>query len=204
MSNAQPVTWTETVGAIGAIATPLVVVALGLVVNTRLKHVEEQQWRGRALTEARLRYYGDLAGELNDLLCFFTFIGTWKEHTPVDVVAMKRRLDRSFAMHRPFFSEATADAYSNFMDCCFETFGDWGADARLRTGYGRRREALGKEWDDNWNSRFLLESGTEISPEGLLDCRQRYLTLVERFVEDIEIAAPRTDYVTSKVSLNAH
>ncbi len=204
MGAAQTVTWADGLTAVASIVTPIAVVILGLLVNKRLKRVEEQQWRGRALIEARLEYYADLAGDLNDLLCFFTFVGSWKELSPPSIVKLKRELDRKFHIHQPFFSEQAATAYSNFMGCCFETFGEWGADARLKTGYGRRREALGDRWNDDWNRLFQLTDEAPIPGEDLLEVRRLYVELVARLVDEIQLTNSRPDYVSAKVSLNAH
>lgn len=204
MSESQAVTWVEGLSALAAVITPIAVVALGLLVNKRLKQVEEQQWRGRALIEARLNYYTELAGDLNDLLCFFTFIGGWKELTPPSIVSLKRTIDRKFHLYQPFFSEKSATSYSEFMNCCFRTFGDWGADAHLRTGFGRRKEALGDEWDDNWNQLFEYSEETPISADALREIRMRYVDLVAQLVDDIQLTNSRPDYVSARISLNAH
>ncbi len=203
LSSTSSVTWVDAVAAIAAIATPLVVVGLGFVVNRRLKQVEDQQWRGRALIEARLQYYGELAGGLNDLMCYFTYIGIWKELDPPEVIRIKRSLDRSFAMYRPFFSQATVDAYGAFMDCCFHKFGGPGPDAALKTGYRRRSEAAGPDWRTEWNRRFTVMEGDEVTSD-LEECRHRYSKLVESFVEDIKLTSPRGDYVTARISRSAH
>src|SRR4051812_34034144 len=96
MLGAGDVTWAEALTAVGAIVTPIAVAVIGYGISTQLKRIEERRWRSQELIAARLRFYREIAEPLNDLMCYFTFIGTWKEHTPPEVVAVKRALDRTF------------------------------------------------------------------------------------------------------------
>jgi hypothetical protein len=140
------VTWAAGVSAIGTVTTPFVVAVIGYNISRRLESIEARQWRNHELISIRLKYYDDIVVPLNDLMCYFTFIGIWKELTPPDVIALKRTLDRRFHTAVPLFSPASADAYGVFMECCFETYGRWGADARLNTGFARRKECAPTDW----------------------------------------------------------
>ena len=115
-----------------AILVPIVVVAFGYVISRRLRKLESQQWRSQELIAARLRYYREIAEPLNDLMCYFTFIGPWKKLTPPDVISLKRSLDKTFYTLVPFFDVNTKKSYDRFMDLCFASYGRWGEDARLR------------------------------------------------------------------------
>jgi hypothetical protein len=68
--------------AIGALATPLVVLVLGYLFT-------KKQSRSEGLLNARFEYYERLAPQLNTLMCYVTFIGDWSRHSPADVVEMK-------------------------------------------------------------------------------------------------------------------
>src|SRR5262245_64621297 len=109
--------------------------------NDQLKKWEANQWRNQELIKARLEYYKVLVPKWNDLMCYFTFIGSCKDLAPPQVIEFKRTLDREFYCAAPLFSDGVLTAYNEFMGACFETFGSWGSNARLRTGFGRRREA---------------------------------------------------------------
>lgn len=205
MDAAQPstVTWAAGVSAISAIITPLVLAGIGYMISRSLKRIEARQWRSQGLITARLAYYDDIVVPLNDLMCFFTFIGRWKELAPPDIVAIKRALDRRFYTAVPLFSKESEDAYEAFMKCCFEHYGGWGADAKLRTGYGRRKGNTGP-WKDEWDAMFTLAPGEAITEEQLLNIRDLYDRIVAQLVKDIQLTVPRDRYSSETVVLNAH
>ena len=93
----------EVVSAVGALATPLVVLFLGFVLTRR-------QSRSQELLKARLDYYQSLMPMLNDLMCFMTFIGSWRDLPPPRVVQLKRELDREFHCAYPLFSDPVKPA----------------------------------------------------------------------------------------------
>src|SRR4051794_26999304 len=113
--------WTEATQAIGAIATPILVAVLAFGLSRR-------QGRNSELLKARIDYYKSLAPDLNTLMCYLTFIGTWRDTTPPEMIRLKRDLDHRFHCAAPLFSPPVLDCYTNFMNDCFETFRDWGDD----------------------------------------------------------------------------
>lgn len=155
---AVEVSWATGLSAVGAVTTPFAVAVVGYVVSRQLKALEARQWRSQELIAARLGFYREIAEPLNDLMCYFTFIGRWKELTPPDVVALKRSLDKTFHTLSPFFSRDVERSYNEFMDLCFDTFGSWGADARLKTSCRRRQAVKSEEWLSSWNAMFAYEA----------------------------------------------
>lgn len=196
------VTWAAGLGAIGAVITPLVVAILGSVISRRLRQIELKQWHSQELITARLGYYREIAEPLNDLYCYFTYIGTWKSHTPPEIIETKRSLDRTFHTLSPFFSVAVVKSYNDFMDLCFETLGRWGADAKLKTGFRRRRD-VHPEWSSEWEKMFVYSSSEPTPPEVLERIKAAYNEILAHLVGDIEITAARTDYSTARLVLNA-
>ena len=75
-------TLAATVTALGTLAVPVVVAVMAARFNGQLKRSEANQWRNQELIKARLEYYRQLVPKLNDLLCFFDYIGAWQELTP--------------------------------------------------------------------------------------------------------------------------
>ena len=198
------VTWAAGLEAVSSVITPVAVAAVGFVLSRRLKELEHQQWRNQELIKARLDYYRQLSGPLNDLLCYFAFIGSWKEQTPPQVIAAKRSLDKLFHIALPIFSANASNAYEHFMDLCFETFGDWGKDALLKTGCTRRRNAFGPGWQADWDDFFAVPTGQEVPQESLRVIRDAYNAVLAALVEEVGLTAPRTDYSTTRLVLNAH
>lgn len=192
------------VTAVATLAVPVVVAVMAGRFNDQLKKWEANQWRNQELIKARLEYYRILVPKMNDLMCYFTFIGSWKDLTPPQVVDLKRTLDREFYCAAPLFSDGVLTAYNEFMATCFETFGSWGRNARLRTGFGRRREAAGADWNPEWEDMFSAAGADGISEQSLVRIRELYNTLISAFASDIELNVARSRYVTADVTANAH
>jgi hypothetical protein len=90
--NDNPWTSLEVVKIISSSLTPLVVAGVGIYIYRLSKRFEHLQWRNQKLVEKRLSIYDDIAPLLNDNLCYFTYVGTWKTKTPPEVIASKRKL----------------------------------------------------------------------------------------------------------------
>lgn len=158
--------WTslEIAKLVVAALTPVLVAVVGLWINRRLKSLEAAQWTRQKIVERRIVAYDDLATPLNRLFCYFAYVGSWKETTPPDVVALKRVLDQRAHISAPLFDSDFLPVYNGFIDRCFATFGSWGEDARLRTHIDRRRDAMGGSWDRHWEACFA-EPGNLSTPE---------------------------------------
>ena len=168
--------------------TPLSVAVLGIWFTRIARRFEELQWANRKVIEKRFEVYDDLAAGLNDLLCFFTFVGNWKEVEPPIIVGLKRSLDRKFHLSAPLFSDAFGDHYHEYINACFSTYSGWGQDPKLRTPIGRRREAAGSRWRDEWNSMF--EPDTTSTAEVV---RDSYRNLMRCFSAELGVGlSPRT------------
>jgi hypothetical protein len=154
MNQAGPV-WSslEIVKLIVQGITPILILALGLYVNRALKKFEHFQWRNQKLIEKRLQIFDDLAPHLNDLLCYFTYVGCWKDLTPLQVIQLKRTPDKKIFLAAPLFSPKFLSACANFIGLCYETYTGWGRDAKLRTKTERRQQAMGN-WESPWSDMF--------------------------------------------------
>jgi len=134
--------------------TPLIVFYLGIRISYRLKEIEHRQWANQQLIEKRLAVYDELVPLLNDIMCYFAYIGCWKELVPPQVVAGKRRVDRIAYINAPVFPSEFLIQYNQFIHLCYKTFRGWGKDAQLRTETTERQKAAGATWDAKWNSCF--------------------------------------------------
>ena len=188
------------ISAIGSIATPLVVVGLGLMVSRR-------QSRNDELLKTRIDYYRILAPDLNTLMCYVTFIGTWRDHSPVEIIRLKRTLDQNFYCAAPLFSDPVRDAYTGFEKACFKRFGPWGEDAQIKSGAYRRREAWRSAdiaWSPEWDRMFEKKDKDSISSAELESTRKKHDLLIAALVRDLDLTRARSEYTTNLVSLNAH
>lgn len=136
-----------------SLATPVLVLILGIVINDSLKSTERA-------TALRSEIYKTIGGDLNDIYAYLAFVGTWKEMTPVEIIAKKRAVDKAMFTYQPFFSDELFHTYETFMAEAFRPYGGAGTDARIRsdiaTGDGDRR-VHGKAWQTEWEDRFTGE-----------------------------------------------
>ncbi|WP_191876492.1 hypothetical protein [Streptomyces filipinensis] len=186
-----------------AVAVPVVVVVVGHRLSMRLKLWEASQWRNQELIKARLQYYGQLAPMINDVMCYLTFVGRWKELTPPEVVKIKRDMDRMFFSVAPLFSQQAFDAYGDFVRACFVEYRGWAQDAQIRSGFVRRRQARPDSWDSEWEQLFTFNEDQDIRWEGLAQIREQYDRLLAALAEDIALSEPRSRYATVEVVVNA-
>ena len=70
------------------------------------------------------------------------------------MVALKREIDKKIYLASPLFSVDFYRRCINFQNLCFETYTGWGADARLRTDFQRRRESCLGTWEEEWEDCF--------------------------------------------------
>jgi hypothetical protein len=191
--------WANLATIVGSLLTPLTVAFVGVMFARR-------QSRSDQLQKVRLDYYQELSPDLNRLMCYMTYIGTWRDDSPVEVVQLKRKLDARFASAIPLFSPEVSAAYTNMMRLTFATFGLWGHDARILTsGYRRRRawQRIDQSWQSDWDERFALGDSETISGESLADYRDAYDALISAMVHDLSLSRARDRYTTDLVSLNA-
>jgi hypothetical protein len=196
-----PPEWTDVVQAIGAVLVPLSVAALVYVLT-------RSQSRSQELVRARLEYYKLLAPDLNHLMCYITFIGGWRDDSPEDIVALKRRLDANFYCAAPLFSASVLSAYTALMELSFSTFGSWGVDARIKSNAYRRRQSWrsvdGNGWQPQWDNYFTLQDTEIITAKSLVNYRKAYDALLATAVRDLDLTRTRAQYTTSLITLDAH
>ena len=197
MSVNEP-NWTDIVTAISAAAVPVLVVLLGI-------YLGRGQSRNEELVRVRLEYYKQLAPGLNRLMCYLTFIGTWRDDSPPDIIKLKRSLDSVFYSAAPLFSSDVESAYKAFAESAFSTFGPWGRDARINSSAFRRRQYWKgpPAWSDGWDAMFALRDEEKISRESLQDFQVLYDALLSALVVDTNVARGRPQYTTNRVALNA-
>ncbi|MBC8732614.1 hypothetical protein [Paraburkholderia sp. UCT2] len=148
----------EVVKLIVGILTPFSVGAFGWFISRRLKRLELSQWANQKLIEKRLAIYDSAAPLLNQLLCFYTWVGHWKDVSPEDVIKAKRELDKIFNIYRHLFNDDIYQAYQSFIHALFETFAAPGRDAKIRShiqGFdGDRTSHCSYTWNPEWSQNF--------------------------------------------------
>jgi hypothetical protein len=140
--------------------TPLTVAGLGYFVARTSRRLEQVQWANQTVVTRRLEIFGEIAPALNQLLCFATFVGRWKEIEPQHAIDLKRRLDETMYANRVLFSDDLLAAYHEFMSAQFAMYATTDADAHLRapveSQWGNRRNMTW--WQDSMTSLFSAAS----------------------------------------------
>lgn len=152
----------EIVKLIVSLLVPIAVVFLGLIVARTTKRIEAAQWLNQKLVEKRILFVEAVTPVLNDLYCYYRWIGNWKELSPPDVLQRKRQLDRLFHTNRPFLASTAMQSYDAFSRVLFQTYSAPGKDALLRTAInshdGNRASAYAGGWDPKWDGMFAAEA----------------------------------------------
>lgn len=178
-----------------AAITPIVVGILVWKLNEAIKRFEHRQWRNQKLIEKRLEVYDKIAPKMNDLLCYFTYVGCWKDLAPDEVVKMKRQLDKEVYLAMPLFSPEFFSSCMDFMNLCYETYTGVGQNAKLRTKFEQRGKG-NSEWSASWDQIFSKDVS---DPK---EIRQAYKRIINCFSEEIGLASSEQELSISRVPNN--
>jgi len=169
-----------------AAITPIIVAIIAFRLNRALQQVAAGQWSNQKVVEKRIAVFDDVAPALNDLYCFFKFVGDWKRLSPPAMVAVKRRIDKQLYIYEALFPPSLIKHYTTFVILYFSTYSGRGHDAKLRAEvsnkYGdRRKEAVGK-WKDGWQTLFVQNPDDVTSREGITGA---YFLLMNEFSQSL-------------------
>lgn len=190
--------WLEIVKLVVGILTPITLAGVGVYIHRITKRFEHIQWRNQKLIEKRLAIYDSLAPDFNDILCYFTYVGCWRDLDPPSVVSLKRAIDKKIYLAAPLFSVEFFKACMQFQELCYESFNGWGQDALLRSHFERRRAARAKDWRSDWDTCYCT-SDNVTNPK---DISAAYKRVMAAFARDLE-ADPDFDMPTAaRISTN--
>ena len=172
--------------------TPIAVAFIGIWLNRRLKRLEHYQWANQKVIEKRLEIYSQLAPLFNDLYCYFDFIGEWKWKAPMDIIALKRSIDRLFYVNAPLFSKKFSNIYEGFINQYFVPgpLKEYNATAKLRADIDIRIKLFhdaNKPWDTQWETFFADKSDVT----NRKDIQQGYHLFMYAFSSELGIGVNR-------------
>jgi hypothetical protein len=166
-------------------ATPVTVAVLGVIFARASRKIEQVQWANQTVVTRRLDVFDQLAPGLNQLLCFATFVGGWKETDPRKAIAIKRELDQTMYANKVLFSDELFTAYHRFMTILFAMFATTGADAKVRapieSQWGNRRDL--PWWNDAMSALFTEQAA------GLEEIQAAYDELGRQFRADLYVTS---------------
>jgi hypothetical protein len=145
------------------VLVPISVVGFGFWITRTLEH---RKLVSQKVVERRLTVFDEVMPLVNDLYCYYLWIGRWKELSPLAIVDKKRSIDSKIFANEWVLSADFMDAFRRLMDRLFSTYGIPGTDAKLlssvESGDGNREQDFtAGQWDPTWNARFALSRTDE-------------------------------------------
>jgi len=141
--------------------TPVAVIGIGWFINRRLKQIELIQWSNQKIIEKRLALYDRLSPLLNRLLCFYTWIGYWREVSPKQVIETKRELDKEVYIYKHLLGDSFFVGYQNYMTLLFKTYTGPGEYPKILSFIegpnGDRRIHSKYKWKKEWDRLFIYK-----------------------------------------------
>lgn len=161
--------------------TPLAIFGLGFFA----KAVADRYERERALFEAqaqwRLEIFREMSVYLNDIYCFYTYVGEWRCITPDAATKSKREADRLVATNYFLWSASFLDAWKAFSETAFEANRGRGKSFRFRANVDMHRES--PHWLPEWEERFV-PAGQRVRRSAFI---RSYQAMIDAAVRDLGI-----------------
>lgn len=169
------------VALILAILTPIVFTILAIRFSRIIKAMKKKQWSNHKIVEKRMEVFGRMAPKLNDIYCFYCYVGNWDRITPQNILELKRELDKDIDTFFSLFSEALSKKYRGFMLLCFISASGWEHDTKIKSSYDLRQKNSGN-WDKDWIKYFDTNNVVEATR-----IKEAYFDLIESFKEDLVV-----------------
>ncbi|MHA7941720.1 hypothetical protein ACJOV8_001400 [Formosa sp. 3Alg 14/1] len=141
-----------------SVATPVI----GGIIAFRLTKIgndlDNKKWTSQLIMEKRLEFYDLVVPDLNDIYCYFRGFGNWKEFSPIEIIQKKRKLDKSFYIHKHIFNNSgdlTEIYYKTYIHNCFvtgTTKNNNNNKGKIKTDYFSRKSL--PNWDDKFEDLF--------------------------------------------------
>ncbi len=181
--------------------TPILVVIIGFIINRKIKKMDSRQWTNQKILEKRLIFYDKVVPILNDILCYHSYIGCWKELSAREIIEYKRILDKEFNVYSPLFYSDLMEKYNTFMKLCYRTNTGWGNDAKIKT-LSHQRFLHCINWQDTDKDLFdeeyisIASLHKDKEEEYIIEKKEAYIELVNLLSSSLEIMqAPVNQYI---------
>lgn len=147
--------WVEGLQAIASLLVPILVALIGYLINRSLGILNSRLEVSRDLMERRFKDFDELTSGLNDLFCYCTYVGHWREMTPINALEVKRKLDKLVYGSLPIWGSNFLIAYRDFIKVCFSEYGGRGTSAKLRADINIHKENWVNNLSEEWNQYFV-------------------------------------------------
>jgi len=86
-----------------AALTPIIMAILAFRFSRIIKRMNKKQWSNQKIVEKRMEVYDRMVPKLNDIYCFCCYVGNWNELTPMDILRLKRDLDKDMNIYNSLY-----------------------------------------------------------------------------------------------------
>jgi hypothetical protein len=135
------------------VLAPFIIVFLLIRIQRVKKRLMNQHLTNQKLLDKRVELYEQMGPRLSDLLCFYCYTGNWKELSPMDIMGIKRELDKHVSSKTALFSDELIAGYNGLMQVCFVSFTGWEHEEKIKSLYKLRQEQQ-PNWDETWLPYF--------------------------------------------------
>jgi hypothetical protein len=138
---------------------------VGFVGHVALQSLDATTKRNDIIIKRRMDVYDRISPEIDDIYIYIRQVGYYKDITPVDILKIKRDIDKTVYSNIPYLSANFFAKYNSFMNIAFCTYNGVGEDAKIRQRYDNYKESseyIHKTWEPAWEKRF---SGEKPKPE---------------------------------------
>jgi hypothetical protein len=156
-------------------------VVLAIWFSRVIKRMKKKHWSNQKIVEKRMEVFDRMAPMLNDIYCFYCYVGNWKEIAPPELLSYKRDLDKEMNIYASLFSEDLSTKFRNFMLLCFVSSSGWEHDEKIKSLVELRREHC-EGWDEDWIKYFDTNNVVEA-----VQIKERYDKLIESFKSDLVV-----------------
>jgi hypothetical protein len=152
----------------------------------RLSNLFRKQDNERTISEKilekRIAVYDIIAVKLYHIMCFFLYTGNWVEISPVEILRLKRELDRDTNIYGPLFDEELVGKFQEFHQQCFISASGWEQDVKIKSLYDLRVKH-NMDWEEDWAHYFDTNNVVEAIQlkekyDKLIDSFKQYLLLI--------------------------
>lgn len=139
---------------------PIAVTIIGSVLAIQNSNIQSKSRISEQTTIEKRRQYNDISGKLNIIFAYISDIGDYRKYSPIQIIEIKRDIDRSFFSYLPYWDSKTQIAYCRFMTASFTPYRGLGANAAINSSPDAKKAAFaidGRVWETEWDSHFMRD-----------------------------------------------
>lgn len=150
--------------------------------NWVLKRMKKTHETNHIIVQKRIEAFDKIGPKLYDLISFFCYSGSWQEITPVDIMRLKKEMDKDISFNTLVFSQSLLEKYNGLNQLCFVSSTGWEHKEKIKSLYDLRKEH-NTEWNEEWINLFDTKNVVDA-----ITLRDRYNELLLSFKKDINMA----------------